>query len=101
MNMTDLHRLQKRVGDLARKRKHNEDPKIILLFLLEELGEVARAFLKEEGHKLDNPRILESYKQELGDVLFLLLQLADVKEIDLEEQLNYTIQKLTDRTEGL
>lgn len=96
--MSDIAVLQKQVDEEARAMGHNRDPKIILLFLLEELGETARAFLKESGHKESNDRIVETYKQELGDVFFLLLSLASSRGIDLEEQLHYTIKKLKTRT---
>ncbi|MBI5614457.1 hypothetical protein HY947_06015 [Candidatus Gottesmanbacteria bacterium] len=96
--MSDIAKLQKLVDEEAVSMGHNRDPKIILLFLLEELGETARAFLKESGHKESNDRIVESYKQELGDVFFLLLSLASSRGINLEEQLDYTIKKLKTRT---
>lgn len=96
--MTDLRELQEKVGKASQELSHSDDPKIILLFLLEELGEVARAFLKEEGHKEDNKRIIETYRQEMGDVFFLLLRLAHVKDIDLEKQLDHTLQKLRSRS---
>lgn len=89
-----------RVLKVARKRNHNEDPKVILLFLLEELGEVARAHLRESGHKGDNDRVLETVKQEMGDVFFLLLHLAAVEGIDMEEALGETIGKLEKRIQG-
>jgi len=96
--MSDLKELQEKVGKVSRELGHSDDPKIILLFFLEELGEVARAFLKEEGHKEDNKRIIETYKQEMGDVFFLLLRLAHVKDINLEEELDHTLQKLHTRS---
>ncbi|MDO8451361.1 MAG: MazG nucleotide pyrophosphohydrolase domain-containing protein [bacterium] len=96
--MSDIHDLTIHAGKRAEELGHSDDPKVILLFLLEELGEVARAFLKEEGHKEDNNRIVETYKQELGDVFFLLLRLAHIKGIDLERQLEYTLEKLGSRS---
>ncbi len=96
--MADLKDLQEKTGNISKSLGHSDDPKIILLFLLEELGEVARAFLKEEGHKEDNKRIIETYSQEMGDVFFLLLRLAYVKDINLEEQLDHTLQKLHTRS---
>ena len=81
---------------MKRLMGHNRDQNH-LLFLLESLGN-CRAFLKESGHKESNDRIVETYKQELGDVFFLLLSLAASRGIDLEEQLHYTIKKLKTRT---
>ena len=93
--MNSLSDLTKKVGETAKKLGHNEDPKIIFLFMLEELGETARAFLKEEGYKENNNRIAESSEQELGDVFFLLLRLAYLKNIDLEAVLERTLKKLS------
>lgn len=98
--MSDIQNLQKLVDATANKLKHNRDPKLILLYLHEELGEVTRALLKEYGHKGDNNRVTETYAQELGDVFFLLLSLASAGGIDMEEQLNYTIDKLEKRSGG-
>lgn len=97
VGMTDLALLQTRVDALANELKHNRDPKILLLFLHEELGEVTRALLKHVGHKEDNDRIVESYAQELGDVFFLLLSLSSATGVDLEKELRYTIDKLQKR----
>ena len=92
--MSDIKTLQRKVAQTTLDLRHSEDPKIILLFLLEELGEVARAFLKEEGFKKKNDRVLETAAQEMGDVFYMLLRLAYVRGVDLEEQLHHTLEKL-------
>lgn len=92
--MTQLTELQTNIGQLADSLGHSKDPHIVLLFLLEELGESCRAFLKENGYKEGNNRVAETFKQELGDVFMLLLRLAYITDTDLEKELNHTIQKL-------
>jgi NTP pyrophosphatase (non-canonical NTP hydrolase) len=92
--MGDIQTHTIEVGKLTRDLKHSEDPTIILLFLMEELGEVARAYLKEGGHKAGNDRVTETFRQEMGDVFYLLLRLAAVTGTDLEEELGKTINKL-------
>ena len=92
--MSDVNDLTVRVGRMTRDLKHAEDPTIILLFLMEELGEVARAYLKEEGHKAGNNRVTETFRQEMGDVFLLLLRLAAVTNTNLEEMLEKTEDKL-------
>jgi NTP pyrophosphatase (non-canonical NTP hydrolase) len=82
------------VAEATRKYGHSEDPKVILLFLLEELGEVARAYLKEEGHKKENDRITETFRQEMGDVFYLILRLAEMTNTDLEVEFGKTLKKL-------
>lgn len=93
--MNDIKSYTEQVGQMTRKLGHSEDPTIILLFLMEELGEVARAYLKEEGHKAGNNRVTETFRQEMGDVFYLLLRLAAVTGTDLEEELVKTEKKLT------
>lgn len=92
--MSDVYDLTVRVGRETRELAHSEDPTIILLFLMEELGEVARAYLKEGGHKAGNDRVTETFRQEMGDVFLLLLRLAAVTNTNLEEMLEKTENKL-------
>ncbi len=92
--MSDIHDLTKHVGHMTKTLGHSEDPTIILLYLLEELGETARAYLKEQGHKQGNDRVTETFRQELGDVFYLLLRLAAVTDTDLEKELENTKKKL-------
>lgn len=99
--MNTVHALQEHVGAQMKTLGHSEDPHIILLFLLEELGEAARAYLKENGYKEGNNRVTESFKQELGDVFLLLLRLSYVTDTDLEKQLRHTEEKLLKSKEGI
>lgn len=92
--MTDLHALQEKIGKLSSKLGHAEDPKVVMLFLLEELGEATRAYLKEDGFKEDNDRVAETFKEELGDVFYLLLRLAYVTNTNLETSVEHTFEKL-------
>ncbi len=92
--MANVRTLMDQVAEATRKHGHSEDPKVILLFLLEELGEVARAYLKEEGHKEKNDRITETFRQEMGDVFYLILRLAEMTNTDLESEFTKTLTKL-------
>jgi len=92
--MSDTKTLVDRVGTITQKLGHSKDPKIILLFLMEELGEVTRAYLKEEGQKEGNDRVTETFRQEMGDVFYLLLRLAWATNTDLEAELAKTETKL-------
>jgi NTP pyrophosphatase (non-canonical NTP hydrolase) len=92
--MSDVKTLVSRIGTMTKKYGHSQDPNIILLFLMEELGEVARAYLKEIGHKKGNDRVTETFKQELGDVFYLILRLAWATDTDLEAELTKTEKKL-------
>jgi NTP pyrophosphatase (non-canonical NTP hydrolase) len=92
--MSDVSTLVDRIGTITKNLGHSKDPKIILLFLMEELGEVARAYLAEEGHKKGNDRVTETFRQELGDVFYLILRLAWATDTDLEAELVKTEKKL-------
>jgi NTP pyrophosphatase (non-canonical NTP hydrolase) len=92
--MKNTNSLRDKVGRVVKRYGFSRDPNIILLFLTEELGEAIRAHLKETGHKEDNSMVTESFADELGDVFFLLLSLAHVSDIDLENRLENTIRKI-------
>ncbi len=92
--MGEISDLQEEIQEISNKYGHSEDPKVILLFLLEELGEATRAFLKEQGHKKNNDRVAETFGQELGDVFYLLLRLAQATDVNLEKEVRNTFEKL-------
>jgi NTP pyrophosphatase (non-canonical NTP hydrolase) len=71
----------------------------LILGLMEEVGEIARAYLAEQGYKATNIKAQqdETYTQELGDLLVSILRLAVEKNIDLDARIQYTIRKLRRR----
>lgn len=86
--------------DLEREDlKNKEYGSILILAIMEEVGEIARAYLAEHGRKPTNIRAQEdeTYKQELGDLLASILKLAIIKDIDLDERLIYTLGKIQKR----
>ncbi len=76
---------------------------ILILGIMEEVGEIARAYLAEHGRKPTNIRAQtdETYKQELGDLLASIIKLAAYKNINLDERLNYTLNKIRRRKKQL
>ena len=89
-----------KLKDLEREEfKNNEYGSILILAIMEEVGEIARAYLAEHGRKPSNIRAQqdETYKQELGDLLASILKLALFKNIDLDERLTYTLNKIKKR----
>lgn len=72
---------------------------ILILSLVEEVGEMARAYLAKHGKKPQNIAAQkdESYKQELGDILVAILRFARIKNIDLHQQIMYSINKIKRR----
>lgn len=72
---------------------------ILILGLMEEVGEIARAYLAEHGRKPTNKAAQqdETYKQELGDLLISILRLAIHKNINLDHRIQYTLKKIQRR----
>ncbi len=81
------------------KRYSKEYGSIMIISLLEELGEMSRAYLAEHGRKKTNQAAQndESYEQELGDLLVTILRFARVKNINLHERITYTLEKIKKR----
>lgn len=72
---------------------------IMIISLLEELGEMARAYLAEHGRKRSNLAAQqdETYQQELGDILLTILRFARIKKINLHERIMYSLEKIKKR----
>lgn len=72
---------------------------ILILSLVEEIGEMARAYLAKHGRKATNLAAQndETYQQELGDILVTIIRFARIKNIDLDKRIHYTIGKIKRR----
>jgi NTP pyrophosphatase (non-canonical NTP hydrolase) len=83
------------------KRNNHEFGSILLLTLLEELGEMARAYLAEHGRKKTNlsAQSDESVEQELVDILVSILRYARIKKINLHDRVMYSLNKIKARRE--
>ncbi len=81
------------------KRNTDEFGSILILTLVEELGEMARAYLAEHGRKPTNKAAQadESTEQELGDILVSILRFARIKKINLHERVMYSLEKIEKR----
>jgi len=80
-------------------KNSNEYGSILLLSLVEEVGEMARAYLAEHGRKRTNLAAIndEAQEAELGDILISILRLARIKNIDLHERIMYSLNKIKKR----
>ena len=69
----------------------------LILSLVEEVGEMARAYLAKHGRKPTNLAAArdETYEQELGDILVSIIRFARIKNINLDEAIKYSIKKFT------
>lgn len=81
------------------RRYSNEYGSILILSLVEEIGEMSRAYLAEHGRKKNNiaAQMDETYEQELGDILLTIMRFARVKKIDLDERMMYSLDKIKQR----
>lgn len=82
-------------------RYSKEYGSILILTLVEEVGEMARAYLAEHGRKKTNLAAQrdETYEQELGDILVSILRFARIKNINLHERIMYSLEKIKGRQE--
>ena len=72
---------------------------ILTLSLVEEVGEMARAYLAKHGRKPTNINAQqdETYEQELGDILVSIIRFARIKNINLDQRIMYTLKKIEKR----
>ncbi len=75
---------------------------ILILTLVEEVGEMARAYLAEHGRKKTNIAAQkdETYEQELGDILLAILRFARIKDINLHQRIMYSLKKIKKRKQS-
>ena len=71
----------------------------LILSLVEEIGEMARAYLAKHGRKKSNLAAQEdeTYEQELGDIVVSILRFARIKNINLHERVMYSLKKIEKR----
>lgn len=81
------------------ERVTEEFGSILILSLVEELGEMSRAYLAQHGRKPRNIAAQndETYKQELGDIIVAVLRFARIKNINLDQRIMYTLRKIERR----
>lgn len=90
----------RKLEEIDQEWKHtHEFGSILILSLVEEVGEMARAYLAKHGKKPTNIAAQkdEHYQQELGDILVAILRFARIKKIDLHQRIMYSINKIKRR----
>lgn len=88
------------LSDIDKGRRYSHEyGSILILQLVEEVGEMARAYLAEHGRKRTNLAAQndETYQQELGDLIVTILRFARIKGINLDERIMYTLDKVKQR----
>ncbi len=80
-------------------KNQEEFGSFLILSLVEEIGEMARAYLAKHGRKPTNLAAQkdETYEQELGDIIVSVIRFARIKNIDLHKRVMYTLRKIAKR----
>ncbi len=90
-----MNKLQKEVDKLIQELGGYWAPFEMLAALVEELGELSEEMLKFENVKGNGK--MENLKEEIGDVLFALLCIANYYGVDAENALLASISKYRNR----
>lgn len=97
---TPFNKYFRLLNDIDRgKRYTDEYGSMLILGLVEEIGEMARAYLAKHGRKQTNlaAQLDETYEQELGDILLTIIRFARVKKINLDDRIMYSLRKIEKR----
>ncbi|HIE33945.1 MAG TPA: hypothetical protein EYP86_02260 [Candidatus Altiarchaeales archaeon] len=99
--MRDLNYYQKQVGEYDKKYGWDKDKAShIVLHMTEELGEIARRILRNEGYKTEKFDKNE-LAQELTDIQYLILKLANKFDIDLNKEWREMWNRYKEKTSRL
>ena len=88
---------QRRVARFVEANRMEISVEHRLLDLVSELGEVAKAVLKETDYGRTEFQPGPEWADELGDTLFALICLANATGVDLEKALDQVLEKYRDR----
>ncbi len=92
----DFKEAQKWVNDDWKKNSKPVNKHLELLFLMEEIGEMAEMIRKQSGKK-ERKKLKIDLAKEMGDILICLMTLANRYGIDLEESFLKTKKKIQQR----
>lgn len=95
--MIDIKKLQKEAKEWEAKNFPQSDIPDMFMGIIEELGELARVYVKRKhGIRLnDNPE--EKIKDAIGDTFIFLTQLSSKLEYDIEDIINETWNEVKQR----
>ena len=89
--------IQKKIKLFCEKNELNSPIEHRVLDTMSELGEVAKEILKMSNYG-DRPiQYNDNLKMELGDLLYSIITIANVFDIDLDEALNEVLRKYEQR----
>ncbi|WP_061213668.1 nucleotide pyrophosphohydrolase [Syntrophomonas wolfei] len=88
-----LNDWQKKIDEYMRETAGYYQPLVCLAALSEEVGELAREINHKHGIKKKRTEEQDYIAEEMGDVLFTLICLANQLDVDLNSQLETTVTK--------
>ncbi|NOX71962.1 MAG: nucleotide pyrophosphohydrolase [Candidatus Micrarchaeota archaeon] len=94
MNHEDL---QKKVKEFCRQHNLDAPAEHRVLDALSELGEVAKEILKMTDYGKRKPEYRKEIENELGDLLFSIIALANSFDVDLGQALDMALKKYEQR----
>ena len=89
--------IQERVKLFCEKNELNSPLEHRVLDAVSELGEVAKEILKMSNYGKRSIKYNNNLKMELGDVLYSIITIANVFDIDLDDALNKVLIKYEQR----
>ena len=93
-----LKQIQKLVDDWIKQHGGYWPPLSMLSAIMEELGELSREINFLEGYKPKNIEIKKSnLKEEIADLLYSIICIANYYKVDLDSELNKVIKKYSKR----
>lgn len=95
----ELAAVQRAVADFAEQAGLRASIEAGVLDLASEVGELAKEVLKGSRYGREPYSTTEGWIEEMGDVIFALLLLANTTGVDLEAALDATLAKCRERLE--
>lgn len=92
-----MKKIQKQIMKFCKENDMDSSIEYKIIDILSELGEVAKEVLKMSNYGKDPIKYRKKLKDELGDVLYSLITIANTFDIDLEESLFQAIDKYKKR----
>lgn len=90
-------KLQKLVADSVKKNRLGMLPEHACMDLMSELGELSKEIAESSNYGRGMPKPRSEIREEMGDVFWSLINLANVYKIDLETELRNSIRKMEQR----
>ena len=97
MIIMELRELQKRINEFIDDKNIDTTVETRMIDLVNELGELCKEILIGNGYGKKQFAKTEDWKNEIGDVLFSLILLANSTKTDMEDALTLVLEKYEKR----